>query len=139
MATSSTSRPFLVRILDHVSNEPSGKPFLIDVREVDTSGWGRRYIPKLPAMASTHKYGPIQILVAHKEPDLAKFYQYVMSTNIQESRCREIWHIVVSFQHYVQTAISSESFAEAVGSFLDVIRRHNTNYVMSVKHLVWNG
>ena len=34
---------FLVQILDHVSNEPSGKPFSIDVCEVDTSGWVHRY------------------------------------------------------------------------------------------------
>ena len=67
---------FLVRVLDHVSNEPSGKPFLIDVREVKTSGWVHRYVPRLPAMASTWKYGSIQILAVHRDPDLAKFYQY---------------------------------------------------------------
>ena len=130
---------FLVRTLDHVSNEPSGKPFLIDVHEVDTSSWGHRYVPRLPAMASARKYGSIQILVAHTEPDLSKFYQYIMSRSVDEIRCREILHIVVSFQHYVQTAISSESLAEAVGSFLEVTRRHNTNGVMSVKHLVWSA
>ena len=70
---------------------------------------------ELPAMASTQKYGSIQILAAHTEPGLAKFYQYVMSTNKEEIRCRDIWHIVVSFQHYVQTALSSESLAEAFG------------------------
>ena len=133
---------FLVQILD-LSNKPSGKPFLIDVREVEPavggSGWGHRYVPRLPAMASTRKYGSIQILAAHTEPDLAKFYQYVMSTSVDEIRCRDIWHIVVSFQWYVQTAITSESLAEAVGSFLEVTRRHNTNGVMSVKHLVWSG
>ena len=108
---------FVVRVLDHVSNLPSGKPFLIDVREVETSGWGHRYVPRLRAMASSRKYGSIQILAAHKEPDLAKFYQYVMSTNKEEIRCREIWHIVVSFQHYVLTAMSDlVDFQLAVGS-----------------------
>ena len=81
-------------------------------------------------MASARKHGSIQILAAHTEPDLGKFYQYVMSTNKEEIRCREIWHIVVSFQHYVQTAMSSESLAEAVGSFLEVTRRHNTHGVV---------
>ena len=90
-------------------------------------------------MASARKYGSIQILAAHTEPDLAKFYQYVMSTNKEEIRCRDIWHIVVSFQYYVQMALSSESLAEAVGSFLEVTRRHNTNGVMAMKHLVWSG
>ena len=111
----------------------------MDVREVDTSSWGHRYVPRLPAMASARKYGSIQILAAHTEPDLTKFYQYIMSTSVDEIRCREIWHIVVSFQYYVQTAISSEALAEAVGSFLAVTRRHNTNGVMSVKHLVWSA
>ena len=86
---------FVVQALDHVSNEPSGTPFRIDVREVDTSGWGHRYVPRLPAMASARKYGSIQILAAHTEPDLTKLYQYIMSTSVDEIRCREIWHIVV--------------------------------------------
>ena len=81
---------FLVRILDHVSNEPSGKPFLMDVREVDTSSWGHRYVPRLPAMASARKYGSIQILAARTDPDLTKFYQYIMSTSVDEIRCREM-------------------------------------------------
>ena len=90
-------------------------------------------------MASARKYGSIQILAAHTEPDLTKFYQYIMSTSVDEIRCREIWHIVVNFQYYVQTAISSEALAEAVGSFLAVTRRHNTNGGMSVKRLVWSA
>ena len=35
--------------------------------------------------------------------------------------------------------MSSESLAEAVGSFLEVTRRHNTNGVMDMKHLVWSA
>ena len=45
----------------------------------------------------------------------------------------------MGFQLYVQMAISSQSLAEAVGSFLEVTRGHNTNGGMSVKHLVWSG
>ena len=77
---------FLVRVLDHVSNAPSSKPFLIGVSEVETSGWGHRYVPRLPAMASARKYGSIQILAARTEPDLPKFYQYIMSTSVDEIR-----------------------------------------------------
>ena len=130
---------FLVQTLD-LSNKPSGKPFLIDTCEVQPAvgSWGHRYVPKLPTKASTRKYGCILILAAHTEPDLTKFYQYVQSTSLDEIRCRDIWHIVVGFQFYVHTAVSSESLAEAVGSFLEVTRRHNTNGGMSVKHLVWS-
>ena len=45
----------------------------------------------------------------------------------------------VCFQYHVEMAISSEALAEAVGSFLAVTRRHNTNGGMSVKRLVWSA
>ena len=50
-----------------------------------------------------------------------------------------IWNIVVGWHFYVQNALSSESLAEAVGSNLEVTRRHNINGKMSMKSLVWSS
>ena len=54
-----------------------------------------------------------------------------------EIRCRDVWYIVFGWHFYVRTSTASESLAEAVGSFLSVARRRNTNGNMSMKHLVW--
>ena len=43
------------------------------------------------------------------------------------------WHF------YVHTSVSSESLAEAVGSYLAVTRRHNINGTLSMNHLVWSS
>ena len=40
---------------------------------------------------------------------------------------------------FVHTSVSSESLAEAVGSYLAVTRRHNINGKVSMKHLVWSS
>ena len=129
---------FLVRVID-LSNEPSGVPFTISAEAVDTSSWPHRFVPKLPALASTQKYGSVLILAAQTEPDLLKFYQYTMATNVTEIRCMGIWNIVVGWHFYVQNALSSESLAEAVGSNLEVTRRHNINGGLSMKSLVWSS
>ena len=48
---------FLVRVID-LSNEPSGVPFTISAEAVDTSSWPHRFVPKLPALASTQNMVP---------------------------------------------------------------------------------
>ena len=81
----------------------------------------------------------ITILQVQKEPDLLRFYQHIQSSSLHDIRCREVWHIVLGWQFYVHTAVSSESLAEAVGSYLAITRRHNINGKLSLKHLVWSS
>ena len=90
-------------------------------------------------MVSTPRYGQVEILQVEKTRDLMRFYQYVMTTVLEEIRCRDVWHIVMAWHFYVHTSVSSESLAEAVGSYLAVTRRHNINGTLSMKHLVWSS
>ena len=62
-----------------------------------------------------------------------------MTTELAEIRCRDVWYIVMAWHFYVHTSVSSESLAEAVGSYLAVTRRHNINGTLSMKHLVWSS
>ena len=71
--------------------------------------------------------------------DLMRFYQHIMTTELAEIRCRDVWYIVMAWHFYVHTSVSSESLAEAVGSYLAVTRRHNINGKLSMKHLVWSS
>ena len=98
-----------------------------------------RFTPQLPARACRQRYGEVDLLEVQREPDMLKFYQYTMATNLTEIRCRDLWYIVIAWQFYVHTVLSSESLAEGVGSFLAVTRRHNINGNMSMKHLVWSS
>ena len=68
-----------------------------------------------------------------------RFYRHIMTTELAEIRCRDVWHIVMAWHFYVHTSVSSESLAEAVGSYLAVTRRHNINGTLSMKHLVWSS
>ena len=68
-----------------------------------------------------------------------RFYQHIMTTELAEIRCRDVWYIVMAWHFYVHTSVSSESLAEAVGSYLAVTRRHNINGTLSMKHLVWSS
>ena len=81
----------------------------------------------------------VTILQVQKEPDLLIFYQHTMSTNLADIRRGGVWYIVIGWQFYVHTALSSESLAEAVGSYLAVTRRRNVNGNLSVTHLVWSS
>ena len=74
-----------------------------------------------------------------KPRDLMRFYQHIMTTELAEIRCRDVWHIVMAWHFYVHTSVSSESLAEAVGSYLAVTRRHNINGTLSMKNLVWSS
>ena len=68
-----------------------------------------------------------------------RLYQHIMTTELAEIRCRDVWHIVMAWHFYVHTSVSSESLAEAVGSYLAVTRRRNINGILSMKHLVWSS
>jgi hypothetical protein len=129
---------FLVQALG-LNGQPVGQRFFIPAGQVDMSRWPHRFIPQLPVNAPTRKHGQVHILQVHRKPDLMKFYSYTMSTHLEEIRCRGIWHIVVGWQLYVHTAVSSESLAESVGSFLAVTRRHNITGNMAMNNLVWSS
>ena len=47
-----------------------------------------------------------------------RFYQHIMPTDLAEIRCRAVWYIVMAWHFYVHTSVSSESLAEAVGSYV---------------------
>ena len=68
-----------------------------------------------------------------------RFYQHIMTIDLADIRCRDVWYIVMAWHFYVHTSVSSESLAEAVGSYLAVTRRHNINGSLSMKHLVWSS
>ena len=136
MAMSSMSpNPFLVKAVNTTDN----RPFRVSADKIDTSRWPYRYIPQLPTMASTPRYGQVEILQVEKTRDLMRFYQHIMTTELAEIRCRDVWYIVMAWHFYVHTSVSSESLAEAVGSYLAVTRRHNINGTSSMKHLVWSS
>ena len=130
---------FLVRVASVHSQPLEARPFRLTADKIDMSRWAHRYIPQLPARACTQRYGEVDLLEVQTEPDMLKFYQYTMATNLTEIRCRDLWYIVIAWQFYVHTVLSSESLAEGVGSFLAVTRRHNINGNMSMKHLVWSS
>ena len=129
---------FLVRVVA-AGDGVASSPFRIYADQVDMSRWGHRYIPALPTIASTKTYGSVDILQVQREPDILRFYQHTMSTDLADIRCRDVWYIVYGWHLYVHTSTASEYLAEAVGSFLSVARRHNTNGNMSMKHLVWSS
>ena len=68
-----------------------------------------------------------------------RFYQHTMSTALADIRARDVWHIVMTWHFYVHTSVSSESLAEAVGSYFAVTRRRNINGILSMKHIVWSS
>ena len=128
-------KSFLVKAVNTTDN----RPFRVSADKIDTSRWPYRYIPQLPTMASTPRYGQVEILQVEKTRDLMRFYQHIMTTELAEIRCRDVWYIVMAWHFYVHTSVSSESLAEAVGSYLAVTRRHNINGTLSMNHLVWSS
>ena len=74
----------------------------------------------------------------HSIEDLGRF-RALQSSSLDEIRCRGVWYIVLGWQFYVHTAVSSESLTEAVGSYLAITRRHSINGKLSLKHLVWSS
>ena len=109
-------------------NAPDNLPFRVSANNLPwPSHWGHRWIPPLPVTVSSPRYGKVEILQVEKTRDLMRFYQHIMSTALDEIRARGVWHIVMAWHFYVHTSVSSESLAEAVGSYLAVTRRHNIN------------
>ena len=121
-------KSFLVKAVNTTDN----LPFRVSADKIDTSHWAHRWIPALPAKASTPRYGKVEILQVEKTRDLMRFYQHIMSTALAEIRARDVWHIVMAWHFYAHTSVSSESLAEAVGSYFAVTRRHNINGILSI-------
>ena len=128
-------KSFLVK----AANATDNRPFRLSADKIDTSRWPYRYIPELPALASSPRYGRVEILQVEETRDLTRFYQHIMTTELAEIRCRDLWNIVTAWQFYVHASVSSESLAEAVASYLAVTRRHNINGSLSMKHIVWSS
>ena len=66
-----------------------------------------------------------------------KLYSYVQSTPLCEIRARKIWHIVICWQYLVHVAVSTESLAETVGSFLSQIDKSQPN--LSITSIAWGA
>ena len=89
-------KSFLVKAVNTIDN----RPFRVSADKIDTSRWPYRHIPQLPTMASTPRYGQVEILQVEKTRDLMRFYQHVMTTELVEIRCRDVWHIVMAWHDY---------------------------------------
>ena len=115
-------------------------PFRVSADKISTpSSWPPRFIPRLPTEVTMPRYGKVEILQVEKTRDLMRFYQHVMTTTLEDIRCRGVWNIVMAWHFFVHNSVSSESLAEAVGSYLAVTHRHNINGKMSMKHIVWSS
>ena len=68
---------------------------------------------------------------------MMKLYGYVQRTALSEIRARKIWHINICWQYTVHAAVSTESLAETVGSFLTTIDRSQAN--LSIPHIAWGA
>ena len=66
-----------------------------------------------------------------------KMYSYVMTTCISEIRARNVWNIVVGWHYYVHVAISTESLAETVGSFLTALEQSQIN--QTARRITWGA
>ena len=55
-------KSFLVKAVNTTDN----RPFRVSADKIDTSRWPYRYIPQLPTMASTPRYGQVEILQVEK-------------------------------------------------------------------------
>ena len=54
------------------------------------SCWPHPYIPELPARACAPRYGQVDLLEVQSKPEMLKFSQYTMATNLAEIRSRDI-------------------------------------------------
>jgi hypothetical protein len=115
-----------------------GVPFEESVSNIyEASRWPPSWVPPIGTKVSSKRYGRCIIKDVTLEPDMQRFYSFVMSTPLAEIRCRHIWHIVVAWHYFVHVSTSSESLAESVGSILAFMQRSNTNCKQSVKNIVW--
>ena len=114
------------------------KIFDVTLSDIDAASlWQPRWVPALGKILTVKHHGACSLVSVRKVPDVTRFYEYVMSTPLQEIRCRRIWHVVLAFHLHVHASVASESLAEAVASFLQTLKRRNLNQKMSIKKLVW--
>ena len=76
-------------------------------------------------------------MFVNKAPDMDRFYSYAQSASLQEVRARRVWHCVVAYQVYTHASITSQSLAECVGSFLQILKRRDINDRRATKAIVW--
>jgi hypothetical protein len=123
-----------------VDDEPFGDPFEVTHRDiVEASRWPHRFVPRLPVTVLLRSHGKCLLEAVSRRPDMTRVYSHVLSTPLNEIRCRGIWHIVAAWHFAVHASTSSESLAESVGSFLEVSRRHNLNGLLATKRVVWSS
>ena len=77
---------FLVKAVNTTDN----LPFRVSADKIDTSHWAHRWIPALPAKASTPRYGKVEILQVEKHGISMKVDQHIMSTALAETRARDV-------------------------------------------------
>ena len=112
--------------------------FDVKLSDIDEASlWQPRWVPPLGTILSVRQHGACSLVSVRKVPDMTKYYLYVMSTPLQEIRCRRVWHVVLAFHLHAHASVTSESLAEAVASFLQTLKRRNLNQQISIKKLVW--
>ena len=61
-----TPPSFLVKAVNTTDDMTYHRPFRVSADKIDTSHWPYRYIPPLPTMVSTRKYGKVEFLQVEK-------------------------------------------------------------------------
>jgi hypothetical protein len=123
-----------------VDDKPFGDSFEVKHRDIiEASRWPHRFVPKLPVTVLSRSHGKCLLEAVSRRPDMNRLYSHVLTTPLNEIRCRGIWHIVAAWHFAVHASTSSESLAESVGSFLEVSRRHNLNGKLATKRVVWSS
>ena len=141
--------------LQSVEQHPAGHEFfkvsLLRVRHLTTNNmfdvhlsevngaslWQPRWVPKLGSHLSTKRHGTCELIGIVKTPDMNRFYSYCQSTSLQEVRARRVWHFAVAYQLFTHASVTSQSLAECVGSFLQILKRRDVNDRRAIKTLVW--
>ena len=119
-------------------NETFGEPLTIKKIEIiGASHWQPRWHPRPNTIVETVLQGRCLFISARTSPDMMKLYSYVQSTPLCEIRARKIWHIVICWQYLVHVAVSTESLAETVGSFLSQIDKSQPN--LSITSIAWGA
>ena len=119
-------------------NEIFGDLLVIKRLEIiGASHWQHRWHPRPNTVVETVLYGRCLFMSARTTPDMMKLYSYVQSTPLCEIRARKVWHVVLAWQYAVHVAVSTESLAETVGSFLGNIDGSNAN--LSVRSIAWGA
>ena len=111
---------------------------LLTIKKIEIIGashWQHRWHPRPKTVVETALYGRCLFISARTSPDMMKLYSHVQSTPLCEIRARRVWHIVLCWQFTVHAAVSTESLAETVGSFLAHMNKSQAN--LSVRRTAW--